>query len=534
MTMTTIRITRSLAGVAVILFLAVACLLLVRELRSASNLQDCLMSGRTNCAPIEPSDEDRQDASAPAVPARRPDPGGGRAAGGLRSRPRLQAAGDHRADAMARDERSGMAGGRLVARLRLGGARRADGAGAGGELRSGGGGGGGAPGRRAGAHHRRLLLPTVGVTGSAGRVRESLGAQSFSFNDFLIEPSVSYEIDFWDKNHAALEGAKASALASRYAKQVVALTVETSVANTYFQILALQEEIRVAEDNLATARDALKGVAAQQSAGAATQLDVTQQQTVVAQQRAAIPPLQQQLVHLTAPAILLGEPQERDKMPRARSPRSTVAEGDAACPQSCWRGARMSARPNSSSPPRPHQGGARRFLPQHHADRGRRLRERRARLAAAGELAHLRRCGGLHPADLRRRRARRSAAAVEAQYEQLVADYRKTVISAFSDVENALIATRKTAEQLEDQEDTVAKARLAYQISEAQYQGGTVTLLTVLTTENALFPAETTLVQDRLAYLQAVVGLFQALGGGWTGEASAIDPPKDAKAGNGL
>ncbi len=51
------RITRSLAGVAVILFLAVACLLLVRELRSASNLQDCLMSGRTNCAPIEPSDE---------------------------------------------------------------------------------------------------------------------------------------------------------------------------------------------------------------------------------------------------------------------------------------------------------------------------------------------------------------------------------------------------------------------------------------------------------------------------------------------
>jgi hypothetical protein len=51
------RRTRSLAGIAVILFLAVACLLLVRELRSASNLQDCVMSGRTNCAPLERSGE---------------------------------------------------------------------------------------------------------------------------------------------------------------------------------------------------------------------------------------------------------------------------------------------------------------------------------------------------------------------------------------------------------------------------------------------------------------------------------------------
>jgi hypothetical protein len=47
------RRTRSLAGMAIILFLAVACLFLARELRSASNLQDCVMSGRTNCAAIE-------------------------------------------------------------------------------------------------------------------------------------------------------------------------------------------------------------------------------------------------------------------------------------------------------------------------------------------------------------------------------------------------------------------------------------------------------------------------------------------------
>ena len=102
-----------------------------------------------------------------------------------------------------------------------------------------------------------------------------------------------------------------------------------------------------------------------------------------------------------------------------------------------------------------------------------------------------------------------------ARYDELVQDYRKAVISAFGDVENALIATRKTDEQQVAQADTVAKARRAFDISEAQYRGGTVTLLTVLNTENALFPAEDTLVQDRLARLQAIVSLFQALGGGW-------------------
>ena len=54
--------------------------------------------------------------------------------------------------------------------------------------------------------------------------------------------------------------------------------------------------------------------------------------------------------------------------------------------------------------------------------------------------------------------------------------------------------------------------RMIYQ---AQYQAGTIDLLTVLTTETTLFQAEDMLVQVRLAHAQALVGLFQALGGGW-------------------
>jgi outer membrane protein TolC len=62
---------------------------------------------------------------------------------------------------------------------------------------------------------------------------------------------------------------------------------------------------------------------------------------------------------------------------------------------------------------------------------------------------------------------------------------------------------------------TVAQARRSYEIAQGRYRVGLTDLLTVLNTENALFPAEDALVQVRLGHMQAFVGLFNALGGGW-------------------
>ena len=103
----------------------------------------------------------------------------------------------------------------------------------------------------------------------------------------------------------------------------------------------------------------------------------------------------------------------------------------------------------------------------------------------------------------------------QARYDELLQNYRKVVIAAFGDVEDALIATQQTALLVQREEDTVAEARKAYAISTAQLQAGTVDLQTVLNTENALFPTEDSLAQARFAQLQATVSLFKALGGGW-------------------
>jgi multidrug efflux system outer membrane protein len=103
----------------------------------------------------------------------------------------------------------------------------------------------------------------------------------------------------------------------------------------------------------------------------------------------------------------------------------------------------------------------------------------------------------------------------KARYAELLSDYHKSVISAFSNVEDALVAVQQTAEQYQRQQDAVAKARRAYEITQKQLHAGIVNVLTVLNTQTALFTAEDALVQVRYAHLQSLVQLFNALGGGW-------------------
>jgi outer membrane protein TolC len=101
--------------------------------------------------------------------------------------------------------------------------------------------------------------------------------------------------------------------------------------------------------------------------------------------------------------------------------------------------------------------------------------------------------------------------------------YRKAVVSGFTDVENALISVVETAERERRQAEVVAASRRAFEIAETRLREGTVDLVTVLVTQQALFTAEENRVGARLARLQAVLSLFQALGGSW------LPPPAEVR-----
>src|SRR5262249_21560998 len=105
-----------------------------------------------------------------------------------------------------------------------------------------------------------------------------------------------------------------------------------------------------------------------------------------------------------------------------------------------------------------------------------------------------------------------------AQGRQLEAlqTYRRTVISAFRDVEQALIALQQETIRERLQNEVVRTSRVAFNISEQRLREGTLDLPTLLQTQQTLFAAQDLLAQIRLARLQAVVALYQALGGGWS------------------
>ena len=108
--------------------------------------------------------------------------------------------------------------------------------------------------------------------------------------------------------------------------------------------------------------------------------------------------------------------------------------------------------------------------------------------------------------------------------QELLANYRTAIINALVDTENALVTLRQTTEQETLQAAAETQAERAYNIAEAQLRAGTIDLVTLLITQQTLFNTRDTLTRVRLARLQAAVGLFKALGGGWEGSNIAPRP----------
>jgi multidrug efflux system outer membrane protein len=364
------------------------------------------------------------------------------------------------------------------------------------------------------------LLPALSASGTATRERQLnvVTGGTTSGNEFSALLGASYEVDFWGKNRAAFDAARLAAAASRFDRVTIELTVMTSVASTYFQAVELHDRLAVAAANLASAQTTLKGLQLEQTVGTVTALDVAQQATTVAVLSAAIPPLQQQLLQTTdALAILVGKPPEEVSITSAKladlsepelapglpsellARRPDIAEAEAQL---------MAANANIAV-------ARASFFPSIDltASGGYASTALSTVLNPAGRVFAL--TAGLTQPIFQGGALTGQYAYSKARYAELLAGYHKTVISAFSNVEDALVALQQTALQQQRQSDAVAKARRAYEITQLQFHAGTINILTVLNTETALFTAEDALVQVKYAHLAALISLFNALGGGW-------------------
>ena len=366
------------------------------------------------------------------------------------------------------------------------------------------------------------LLPTLtgGGSGTAQQASSQLasgGGGGFS-SLYANSLSASYVIDFWGKNRAALNAAVENAIASRYNREVVEITALSSVATTYFIILASRDRLRIARRNLAAASGILDLIKQQFTAGTVSDLNVAQQEALVETVRATIPPLEQTLGQNTAMlAVLLGKAPEHFDT----------------------RGPGMDA----IAIPRVTPG-----LPSDLMNRRPDVRMAEEQLKSAGYSVESARAAFFPTISLTTELGVQSAAlkslfgpgawfytsaaslsqpifdggVLLGTFEQAqgvqaqdIQNYRKTILTAFSNVEQMLIAVDQTRAAERIQDNVVKASRRAFALSEQQLKQGTVNMVTLLQVEQTLFTAEDQLAQDRLAFLQAIVGLFQSLGGGW-------------------
>ncbi len=368
------------------------------------------------------------------------------------------------------------------------------------------------------------LLPSLSGNGQETYSRTSGSSASGLTNggrevvNYSASLSASYELDFWGKNRDATQAAEETAIANRFDRDVVALTTLTSVANAYFQVLASQDRIRTAERNIASATRILEAIRQRFKAGTGTDLDVAQQEAVLANQRASVPPLRQTLSqNINALATLVSRPPESvhvtgGSMNQISSPRVTPGlpselltqrpdirrqEAQLASAVANVGNARAQFFPSIQLTGQGgYQSSALVSLFQPHA----------AFFSLVGGLTQPIFDGGKILGNFEFTKARQ---------DELLQTYRKTVVSAFADVDNALVAIRQTTEKLRLQREVVAASQRAFQLSEQQLRAGTADIVTVLNTQLTLFQAEDVLWQAQLARLLAIVSLYQALGGGW-------------------
>jgi NodT family efflux transporter outer membrane factor (OMF) lipoprotein len=374
--------------------------------------------------------------------------------------------------------------------------------------------------RQAGA----ALLPSLSGGGSETYSRTSGSSSSGLTNggrevvNYSSSLSASYQLDFWGQNRDALRTAEETANANRFDRDVVALTTLAGVANAYFQVLSSQDRLRTAQHNIASAQRILDAIRERRKAGTGTDLDVAQQEAVLANQKALVPPLRQTLdQNVNALAVLVSRPPESVRVLGGSMDRIAIPRVTPGLPSEL-----LTQRPD--------------------------IRRQEAQLASATANIGNARAQFFPTIQLTGNGGYQSSALVslfqphaaffqlvgratqpifdggkilgnfeyaKARQEELLQIYRKTIVQAFTDVDNALFSIKQTTIKLQLQRDVVNASRRAFDLAEQQLHAGTADIVTVLNTQLTLFQAEDTLSQAQLARLLAIVSLYQALGGGW-------------------
>ena len=364
-------------------------------------------------------------------------------------------------------------------------------------------------------------LPFIDVTGRGGRLKQSedLVPGSGARGDYGLSADVSYELDLWGQLRRATEASQADLLATEAAYRNVTISLVGNVASFYLLLRDLDQRLQISVDTVQTRNESLAIVQARFDKGTVPQIDVNQAEVELAIAEAAVASFEREIV-LTENAlrILLG----RNPGPVDRGLRLDQQVFPPEIP---------AGLPSELVQRRPDVVQAEEVLIAETARIGvaEALRYPSVSLTgsygtASDELGDLTGSSaetwgiganifapifnsGALKAQARAQRARAEAALL---------DYELTLQQAFREVEDALVSIRTLRVEHAARARQVVAARNAARLSKARYDGGVVDYLEVLDSERTRFNAELEESQTLQQYLNSIVELYKALGGGWS------------------
>jgi NodT family efflux transporter outer membrane factor (OMF) lipoprotein len=385
--------------------------------------------------------------------------------------------------------------------------------------------------------YRSEYYPTATVNPSISRVKLSDNKpprtilSGETYNDFVFPGTLSYEVDAWGRVRRTVESARASEEASAADLAVVNLSVQSELAVDYFELRSADAQKKLLDSTVSDYEKSLQLTETRHNGGLASDLDVQQARTQLETTRAEDVDLGvQRAQYEHAVAVLVGQPPSTFSL--AFSPVSQPPPGvPLGLPSQL-----LQRRPDVATTERQMaaanaQIGVAKaaFFPSImlSASGGFESGTLGTLFQGPGLFYNLGAAAAQTVFDAGQRRA--NVQAQQAAYDQTVANYRQTVLTAFQDVEDNLAALRILEDEAKTQDVAVEAARRSVVLSTNQYKGGVTDYLTVLASQSEALADERSAVDILRRRMDASVLLIKALGGGW--DVTTNIPKADALAG---
>ena len=372
-------------------------------------------------------------------------------------------------------------------------------------------------------------FPTVDITASGAQAEGSdnvfpgnvPGLPDEKVENYRLSADVFFELDLFGRLRRSTEAARAQLLATEEARRSITISLVASVASSYMLLRDLDAQMEIARRTQRTRADSLAIIQARFDKGTVPKLDVNQAEIELAVADAAVAVAQRVVTQTeNALAVLLGR--NPGAIPRGQALEQQLLPPDV-----------PAGLPSELLQRRPDVLASEAELAAQTARIGVAEAARWPSLSLTGalgfesdDLSTLTDSGsdfwsagvGIFAPIFNAGRNRSRVEIEEARTEQALLAYEQTVQRAFREVEDALVAVRTYREEHAARSRQVAAARSAAMLSRARYDGGVTSYLEVLDTERSLFSAELAESQTLRLYINAIIELYKALGGGWNPE----------------